>query len=321
MAVALIKVGISSWTERTLIQSGWYPPEARDAAGRLRYYASQFPLAEVDAPYYALPTRHQAEVWSERTPPDFTMNVKAHALFTAHHTDPRRLPGDLKQELPPALQAKTRLYPKDVPVALLEELARRFRDALEPLRESRKLGVVLLQFPVWIPAGRTGRAQVLAAQRLLPGFRLAVEFRNATWMAERGRETTLRFLEDAGLGYVCVDEPQGFPSSVPPVAAVTAPFALVRFHGRNALTWDEAMPSAAQRMDHRYTVGELAEWVPRIEHLAENAQEVHVVMNNCHRDYAVTNARQMAGLLESARIGEVRPCATPTEELRLSAPG
>ena len=55
-----IRVGTASWTDRTLIESGWYPPEANNAEKRLRYYARQFPLVEVDATYYALPAEQTA---------------------------------------------------------------------------------------------------------------------------------------------------------------------------------------------------------------------------------------------------------------------
>jgi uncharacterized protein YecE (DUF72 family) len=48
-------VGTASWTDRTLIASGWYPPEADTLEKRLRYYARQFALVEVDATCYALP--------------------------------------------------------------------------------------------------------------------------------------------------------------------------------------------------------------------------------------------------------------------------
>ena len=42
---------------------------------RLRYYASQFPLVEVDSSYYAMPKPEVAELWAKRTPPDFTFNI------------------------------------------------------------------------------------------------------------------------------------------------------------------------------------------------------------------------------------------------------
>jgi uncharacterized protein YecE (DUF72 family) len=295
-----IKVGVSAWTEPTLIDSGWYPPGARSAESRLRYYASQFPLAEVDAPYHALPTRRQGEAWAARTPRDFTMNVKAYALFTGHYTDPRRLPKDLQSALPPSLQRREKIYPHDLDESFITELARRFVDAIEPLRASGKLGVILLQFPAWIPNSREGREAILSARERFAGIRVAVEFRNRTWMSPANRTRTLAFLRDAGCAYTCVDEPQGFTSSVPPVAEATAEVALVRFHGRNPNTWDRRTRSAAERFDYLYTPTELAEWVPRIAHLASDVREVYAVMNNCHRDYAVRNARDLEALLHDA---------------------
>jgi len=41
----------------------------------------------------------------------------------------------------------------------------------------------------------------------------------------------------------------------------------------------------------------LQEWAPRIEKLAENASTVHVLLNNCYRDYAQVNAATLKGLL------------------------
>ena len=70
-----ILVGTASWTDKTLIASGWYPPEADTPEKRLRFYARQFPLVEVDATYYALPAEQTARSWAERTPAGFTFNV------------------------------------------------------------------------------------------------------------------------------------------------------------------------------------------------------------------------------------------------------
>ncbi|HEY2802998.1 MAG TPA: DUF72 domain-containing protein, partial [Actinomycetota bacterium] len=48
-----IRVGISSWTEPTLVKEGhFYPPGAKSAEDRLRFYAEQFPIVEVDSTYY-----------------------------------------------------------------------------------------------------------------------------------------------------------------------------------------------------------------------------------------------------------------------------
>jgi hypothetical protein len=54
-AVSAIKVGTASWTDKTLLDSGWYPPTANTPEKRLAFYARQFPLVEVDATYYVPP--------------------------------------------------------------------------------------------------------------------------------------------------------------------------------------------------------------------------------------------------------------------------
>ncbi|MGH2451071.1 MAG: DUF72 domain-containing protein [Candidatus Limnocylindria bacterium] len=283
--------------------SGWYPEDvARKPDARLRYYAERFPVVENDAAYYALPAPKQAELWAERTPEGFTMSFKAFAPITTHPTDPKRLPKELKESLPTETLQKRRLYPKDLPAEVLEEIHARYWVALEPLRKAGKLGAILLQYPDWFVISRENKEAILRARELLPDDRLAVEFRNATWMSERNMAETLKFLADHGLVYVNVDEPQGFPSSIPPVAAVTnEDLAIVRFHGRNAENWKKPGLTAAERFDYLYPRSELEEWLPRIRRLAEEAREVHLLMNNCYGDKAVRNAADLAEMLAARR--------------------
>jgi uncharacterized protein YecE (DUF72 family) len=196
-------------------------------------------------------------------------------------------------------QEKRNLYYKDLPEPVGEELWRRFLDdVLLPLDSAGKLGVVLFQFPPWFGPRRDNREYISEVRERLGQFQPAVEFRNAAWMSEpQDQERTLGFLEGHHVSYVCVDEPQGFKNSVPPVTAATAPTALVRMHGRNDATWNLRTASAADRFDYLYSEDELREWAPRIEDLAGRTREVHVLMNNCHRDYSVRNAREIADLL------------------------
>ena len=282
-----------------MLESGWYPEKiAKDPEARLRYYAERFEVVENDASYYAIPDAKQAVLWRDRTPDGFTMSFKAYAPITTHPTQTKRLPKDIREALPGEVAEKDRVYPKDLPKDVLEEIHKRFWTALEPLRQSGKLGAVLLQYPDWFAISRDNKDAILRARELLPDDRLAVEFRNATWMSERNREETLRFLSDGGFTYVSVDEPQGFPSSIPPVTAVTNDdLAIVRFHGRNAENWKKKGITAAERFDYRYSQQELQEWVPRIRKVAEQAREVHLLMNNCYADKAVNNAGELAGLL------------------------
>src|SRR6266702_5117979 len=88
-----IATGTASWTDPTLIASKrFYPPGCTSAEARLRFYATQFPLVEVDSSYYAMPSASNSVLWAERTPPHFTFNIKAFRLFTGHQTDRTKLP-------------------------------------------------------------------------------------------------------------------------------------------------------------------------------------------------------------------------------------
>jgi uncharacterized protein YecE (DUF72 family) len=137
----------------------------------------------------------------------------------------------------------------------------------------------------------------------------AVEFRGGGWMETDRQCRTLKLLEDLGLAYVSVDEPQGFPSSTPPVAACTADLAVLRLHGHNAETWEKPNITAAERFRYLYSEDELRGWVEPVRALADQAERAPVLMNNCYRDYAVRNARQLAGLLAQPRA-ESAPGAT-----------
>ena len=83
--VQQIRVGTASWTDRTLTARGvFYPTTATSAEARLRYYASQLSMVEVDSTYYALPAPQMSDYWVERTPAAFVFDVKAFALMTGH---------------------------------------------------------------------------------------------------------------------------------------------------------------------------------------------------------------------------------------------
>ncbi len=289
-----IKVGISSWTEPTLIKSGWYPPEANTAEERLRYYASKFPVAEVDSTFYALPNAKTAQLWVERTPKDFVFDAKAYALLTQHPAPPSRLPKDLRDKL---ADSKSNLYFKDLGPKEKESIWDRFREGLQPLQDAGKLGAVLFQFPKWFMPSPASYRFMEDLREWLPDFGIAIEFRQSSWLKAERRQRVLDFLKGRGYTYVVVDEPQGFTSSVPPVVAATAPLAMVRFHGRNQENWEKRSITAAERFRYLYEPAELKPWASKLAQMAEQSREVHAVMNNCYSDYAVRNADDLAELL------------------------
>jgi uncharacterized protein YecE (DUF72 family) len=290
--MAEIRVGTASWTDRTLLDSGWYPPEADTPDKRLRFYARQFPLVEVDSTYYALPAEQTAAAWAARTPPGFTFNVKAFSLFTQHPTRVAALPADLREAA--GAPGKERVYLSGVDPGVTSEAWERFLGALEPLRQAGKLGAILLQFPPWFPISRARKDYILScAQRAAPR-QVCIEFRNPTWMTPDNQAETLDFLAEHKLPYVCVDMPQGYKDSIPPVLAATADLAVVRLHGHSD-KWTSK--DIHERFGYDYSDAELSEWAPKVRGLAEQARTTHVLFNNCYRDNAQRNARHLADLL------------------------
>jgi len=185
-----------------------------------------------------------------------------------------------------------------VPSELTDELWHRFEQALLPLDSAMKLGVVLFQFPPWFYPGDEQREYILSCKERLPQYRIAVEFRRNSWPNEKNQQRTIQFLRDNNLPFVCVDEPQGFKSSVPPVIEATSDIAIVRFHGRNTVTWEKKGISVQERFNYLYSDDELKEWVPKVRELAGKTRQLHGLFNNNYEDKAVRNASQMRLMLD-----------------------
>ncbi len=295
-----VLIGTASWSSKTLVNSArFYPPGVISAEARLRYYASRFPLVEVDSSYYAMPLPATVQLWSERTPTDFTMNVKAFRLFTGHQTPPAVLPKDIRAALPPSRKAN--LYLRDVPAEITDELWRRFIEALLPLRAARKLGLVHFQFPPWLLRNAEGAAHVRSCVERMAGHTLSVEFRHASWFAdERAVASTLAFERELGVVHTVVDGPQGFSNSVPALWEVTHPtHALLRLHGRNTETWNiQGASDSSERFNYDYPDAELGTLARRLERLAAQAITTHVVFNNNMEDQGQRNAASLATFLK-----------------------
>jgi uncharacterized protein YecE (DUF72 family) len=298
--VGNVYYGTSSWTDPTLLKSkDFYPPDAKKPEERLRFYSEHFPLVEVDATFYALPSERNAGLWAERTPENFVFNVKAFGLMTQHAVAVKSLPEPIRDMLPEETAAKARVYARDLPEDAVNAVWDMFASALRPLSEAGKLGAILYQFPHWFAASRQNVAYLRELAERSPA-QPAIEFRGAGWMKEGKQERTLDLLRDIGATYVVVDEPQGFKTSVPPIVAATSPdLAMIRFHGHNAENWEKKGISAAERFRYLYSEDELREWVGQARELAGESKQLHVLMNNCYADYGVRNAAQFAELLES----------------------
>lgn len=276
-----ILVGTCSWTDRKLVASGWYPVGRRDAEGRLRHYAERFPVVEVDASYYALPSERNSRLWAARTPDGFVFDVKAFSLLTGHPTRSAVMPDGL----PPDARDP----------GVLDDVWARFAAGIAPLRSAGRLGSVLFQFPPWFRPGARAEAFLAETARRAEGWPVAVEFRHPAWWREGQAEATGALLRRYGMAAVAVDMSQELPSSVPPVTPVTSPrLSVVRFHGRST-AWETG--GKEERFRYAYRDDELAGWLPRLHALGERVEQLHVLFNNCCGDAAVRAAEAMARLL------------------------
>lgn len=285
---ATVRIGTCSWADEGLLRA-WYPRGVSTAEKRLRFYAERFDVVEVDSPYYALPDPDVTRRWAARTPDAFTFHVKASAAMTWHEG-----------------------VPTDADFAA-------FRAALEPLELSGKLRGVLLQYHPRFTKSAEAKAELARAPARLEPLVPLVEFRHRSWMEPEERADTLAFLEAHGLAYVSVDSPPTRASNVSPrVAAATHHVAYVRFHGRNAATWNvRGARSAAERFDWLYSEEELAEWVEPLRRLAEEAAEVYALFNNNRDDFAPRSAAILRHLLDEAGVPATGAVEPPPRELTL----
>ena len=270
---ATVRLGTCSWADEGLVKH-WYPRGVSSAEARLRYYAERFDVVEVDSPFYRLPAPEVAARWAERTPDDFTFHVKASKAMTGHE----------ESELEPAF--------------------REFREALAPLEGSGKMRGVLLQYHPRVKKSTEALKELAQVRDLLDPLMPLIEFRHRSWVTEEELPDTLQFLERHGLAFVSLDSPPTRATNVvPTIAAVTAPVAYVRFHGRNWRTWNiRNARSSAERFDHMYTEDELREWVEPLGRLAGEADEVYALMNNNRDDFVPRSAQILRGLLDEAGI-------------------
>jgi uncharacterized protein YecE (DUF72 family) len=297
MQHGVIRIGTCSWAEKSLIESGtFYPQEVATPEKRLRYYAGHFDTVEVDSSFYAIPTPHMVSAWAERTPLGFLFHVKAYGALTGHSISPGTLPPELRASLPVAERDNESVLVAEP--SLLRELARTSVKAFVPLREARRLGFIVFQFPPWFGYKSANLEYLLYCKELMAGLPIAVEFRHGSWLTHHHAGALFEFLHQHKITYITCDEPQyGTLATAPFLPEITSAMAYLRLHGRNAENW---LSHDTPRYDYLYREAELEDFALVARRLAERARMVFIMFNNCHLGHAAQNALQLKRMFGSA---------------------
>jgi uncharacterized protein YecE (DUF72 family) len=269
----------------------------RTAESRLQFYSSHFDTVEVDSTYYAIPTKSTAYLWAQRTPQNFIFHIKVYGALTGHGIDPRTLPPDIRDELPGKDKAQKQVFVKE-PI-LLRLIADKFMEALYPLMNAGKLGVLVFQFPPWLIYKPDHLDTLLKYKGMIGRNLMAVEFRHGSWYASDVREKVFHFLRKNQIIHVVADEPQyGTLATIPFVPQTTADIAYYRLHGRNRENWLKRGMETSLRYAYLYSDEELKEFVPHLRTSQKLAKVTYCMFNNCHGGFAMRNAEKMKELIK-----------------------
>jgi uncharacterized protein YecE (DUF72 family) len=270
-----VKIGIAGWS-----YPDWkgivYPPGGDWS--KLRFMAQFFPAIEINSTFYRIPSTRVVEGWCAEVSfvEEFTFSVKLLQDFT---------------------HGKNR---EDVSGLDFARNVTSFKQALQPIQNSGRLGAVLIQFPYSFHLNSKNLDYLRQLFNAFEGAPLVVEVRHRSFLNKEFTD----FLRRCQVGFVNLDQPP-VSQSIGPTAEITAPVAYVRFHGRNATAWFDENATRDERYDYCYSSAELQEWEDRVEQLSNGALVVYAMFNNHFRGQEVVNA------LEFLHLWSGRPVPVP----------
>jgi uncharacterized protein YecE (DUF72 family) len=246
MGSGKVLLGTSGWSYKEWIG----PFYTKMDKSMLRAYTRVFNSVEIDSTFYRYPSKGTVMGWARYSPEGFVYVAKLPGLIT--HDKKLQVTQGIEQDL------------------------EKFIELMEPLIQSGKLGVILIQLP---PRFDYEPKDLEAFLKLLPTHvRFAVEFRDVSWM----RPETWSLLEKYRVAYTIVDEPL-----LPPELHLTTDIAYFRWHGKGVRPW----------YNYRYNREELEPWMPKVKEVSSRAEKVFGFFNNHYHGYAVENCLQVMEML------------------------
>ena len=275
----IVRAGPAGWS-----YSDWagyvYPVRRAKGFHEATYLAEFFDTIEINTSFYQPLRPDHAAQWVDRVAanPRFVFTAKLWQRFTH----------DMRSTKSRSIAAEER----------------EVRAGFDVLREAKKLGAVLLQFPFSFHRTEETVAYLTALLKRFADYPLVVEVRHGSWESPE----TLELLRTSGVSFCNIDQPI-IGRSLGPSAQATASVGYLRLHGRRYDTWfsDDAKIPAHERYNYLYSAEELAPWVNRVRKVGEQARNTFVITNNHFQGKAVVNALQLISILKGSKVKVPEP--------------
>ncbi|WP_455140315.1 DUF72 domain-containing protein [Candidatus Hodarchaeum mangrovi] len=242
----MIYLGCAGWSYQHW-RGTFYPKGTRN---ELEYYTQYSQFNEINTSYYRIPKDTQSRLWYWQTPKDFIFSAK--------------LVKDITHPYSPRFQK-------------VENIIEKFFLNMEQLEE--KLQIIIAQFPKFFHYSESNFdffRQVLGKCRSLFTNKIAVEFRNTSWI----RDTVLKYLQNKSIQLV--DTPH---LKIQSDAFIDDSFYYIRLLGDRSLIPDEML--GKKFLDKSI---ELQQWSKKISELNAHYETIFVVINNRFSGYAINDA-------------------------------
>lgn len=265
----MIFIGVTGWGDH---DSLYDQPNTKN---KLAVYASHFPIVEVDTSFYAIPPIKNVEKWVKDTPSNFQFIVKAFQGMTLHTRG-------------------------EIPFSSRELMFEAFKESLKPFINSKKLAMVLFQFPPWFDCTKENVQYLRWCKQQMGNIPCALEFRHQSWFFQEYMDKTISFMKEEGWIHSICDEPDAGMYSIPTVLKVTdKEKTLVRFHGRNVHGWNRKNHENWREVRYLYNYNdrELLEWKDHLLKLQKESKNLYVLFNNNSGNDAAINAKRLIELL------------------------
>ena len=257
-----------------------YPPGLKKRQHPLQFLAQYFDCCEINTSFYGHIQPKTGKQWCElvsEVNPDFEFTAKLFRSFT-------HAPGSVLQSTSAAT-----LNP-------LDEDEAKSKAGLDSIAAQRKLGALLIQFPISFKNTGENREYL---QKLIERFHeypLVVEVRHATW----DQPEILVDFATQNVAFCNIDQPK-LGRAVRATEHATASVAYVRLHGRNYKEWFQS-DNRNDRYNYLYTLEQLQPWKEKIERLGEKAEKTFAVTNNHYKGKAAANALELKGMLSGKKV-------------------